>query len=118
MSEKSVKNLQELLLGMSSLEEEELEAEVRKLPAVDRENFRALEYIAADIYPPKHVDCKKFRLTLRVNGKLYYPIVGWNPDALSPSAKSSIPPMRKWLNSRKQMKLHNSRENRTYTLYA
>lgn len=115
--EKKYKDLHEFLQETANLEPEELEVEMKKLSSVERENVKATEYIAAEYYPPKHVDMKKFKLTLKVAGKLFYPIVGWNPDALSPSAKSSIAPMRKWLNSLKKMHLHNSNENRSYILY-
>ena len=119
MSEKERKNkdLQVFLQETPNMEPEELEAEMKKLTSLERENVKALEYIAAELYPAKHVDMKKFKLTLRVAGRLYYPIVGWNPDALSPNSKSAIAPMRKWLNSLKQMHLHNSNENRSYVLY-
>lgn len=110
--------LEDFLANMATLNEETYAAELKKFSATERANINALEYIAADIYPQKHVDRKKILLTLKVGEKLFYPIVGWDPDASHPNSTALIPPMRRWLNGRKISHYHNPKENRTYTLYA
>lgn len=118
MEERMFKTIKDFLANMASLEEDVYAAEFKKFNAVERANILATEYIAADSYPTRKVDRNLFRISIWFNGRLYYPIVGWDPDATSPFASElKVPALRRWLNSRKQHRLHNSVENRTYTLY-
>lgn len=116
--ERMFKDIREFLNNMATLDEEVREAELKKFSATDRANILATEYIAADIYPMKHVNRNIIKLSLKFKGKEFFPIVGWSPDAASPFSKAIMPPMRRWLNSKTQYRLHNSKENRTYILYA
>lgn len=103
---------------MATLDPEVKESELKKFSATERANIKATEYIAADSYPQKHIDRSLYKLAMNFKGKTYYPIVGWNPDLASPYApEGKIPPMRKWLNTLPQHKLHNSKEDRTYIFY-
>lgn len=116
--ERMFKDIREFLNNMATLDEEVREAELKKFSAIDRANILATEYIAADIYPVKHVNRNIIKLSLTFKGKVFYPIVGWNPDAASPLGKSLTPPVRRWLSGKQQYHLHNTKENRTYILYA
>ena len=92
--------------------------EMSQLTKLEKENIAATEYIEAGIYPGGKFLRSNMKLAMKVGGKLYYPIVGWNPDVASPFADGTkIPPMRKWLNRLPKRHLHNSRENKSYVLY-
>lgn len=116
--ERMFRDIKDFLNNMATLNEEVREVELKKFGAIDRANILATEYIAADIYPMRHVDHSIIKLSLKFGGKIFYPIVGWNPDAANPFGKSLMPPVRRWLNGKRQYHLHNTREDRTYTLYA
>jgi len=103
-----------------SLDSEVLAAEFSRFSKVQRANWNSLEYICASIYPANMFDRTVQLLALRLDGKVYYPIVGWNPDAKpsSPAADGQkISTMRRWLNRQPKRVLHSSRENRDYVLY-
>lgn len=117
--EKRKATIKDFLNEMGNMTEEEKTAELKHFNAIDRANILCTEYIAADIYPQSKFNQTNVRLSMRYGGKTFYPIVGWDPDASSPFARATqVPPMRRWLNSKIQYHLHNSKENRTYTLYA
>lgn len=116
--EKSFKDILNFLDNMKDMAPEIREAELKTFNVVDRTNIKCTEYIAADIYPQKHVNRDLFKLSITFQDKVFYPIVGWNPDSIHPNGKNSIPVARRWLNSRIQYRLHNSKEDRTYILYA
>lgn len=95
-------------------------AELKNFSALERNNFACTEYIAADSYPVSKFLRSNMKIVLRVAGKVYYPIVGWDPDvmpATSEGEQAKVPPLRKWLNRLPKRKLHNPREDRTYILY-
>ena len=112
------KDIKDFMANMKNLDEDVQATEFKKFSAVERANIEALEYIAADIYPMKKINMNLFKLSITFKGKKFYPIVGWNPDAASPFGKAITPPMRRWLNSKTQYRLHSSKEDRTYILYA
>lgn len=112
------KDIKDFMANMKNLDEDVQAAEFKKFSAVERANIEALEYIAADIYPMKKINTNLFKLSITFKGKKFYPVVGWSPDAAHPSSSALVPPMRRWLNGRKQYRLHNSQEDRTYILYA
>lgn len=117
--EKGKATIVDFLNKMGNMTEEEKAAELKHFSAIDRANILCTEYIAGDIYPQGKFNRNMIKLTLRFNGKNFYPIVGWNPDATHPNSSSAlIPPMRRWLSRLKKYQLHNSQENRTYILYA
>lgn len=118
MTEEVFRAFTELVEKGQEFSEEEYLERFTKLSAIEKRNVSCLEYIAADIYPANRFDRDNMKLSMRVAGKVYYPIVGWDPDQAGPSSTpGQIPPMRKWLNGQKKRKIHNSREDKTYVLY-
>lgn len=92
--------------------------ELSQFSKLERENIAATEYIEAGVYPLGKFLQSNIKLSMRVDGKLYYPIVGWDPNTKSPFAEGTkVPPIRKWLNRLPKKHIHNSRENKTYILY-
>lgn len=116
--ERMFKNMQDFLAGMATLDPEVYATELKKFSSSEQENISCTEYIAANSYPAKKINMNIIKLSLKLDGKIYYPIVGWNPDAANPNSNGTIPAYRKWMNKLPQRRLHNSKENRTYILYA
>lgn len=117
--ERLFKSMNEFVEKAYDCDPEVFAEELSHLTKLERENIAATEYIEAGIYPGGKFLRSNMKLAMRVEGKLYYPIVGWNPDAAAPSATegAKIPPMRKWLNRLPKKHFHNSRENKSYILY-
>lgn len=117
--ERKFKTLYDFIQDCHTLEDEEYAIEAKKFSALERANIVASEYIEVSIYPPNKFDWSNMKMWLNVNGKRYFPIVGWNPDAVHPMAEgiAKVPVMRRWLNRLPKKVIHNSRENRTYILY-
>lgn len=115
---KMFERVEDLMKNADTLDPEVYAAELKKFSALERRNAQCVEYISEIWYPAGKFDRGNFLLTLKVNGRIYYPIVGWDPDAIHPLSKETrVPPFRKWLNKLPKKKLHNPTENRTYILY-
>lgn len=85
--------------------------------AVEKQERTVVEYIAADSYPPSKFKGDLIKESFKLGKKVYYPIVGWNPDLTIAAGESKIPPMRKWLNKLPKKVIHSSGENKSYVLY-
>ena len=94
--------IQDFLAEMANLEPEVYATELKKFNAVERANILATEYIAADIYPQSKFSQANIKLAIRHEGKNFYPLIGWNPDAAHPGGSALVPPIRRWLNKCKQ----------------
>lgn len=116
--EKKIKTVEDFIRNCHELTPEDYAVELKQFSAIERANILATEYISKMDYPAGKFDRENIKVSLNIGGKIYYPIVGWNPDLTNPYAgEMKISPMRKWLNRLPKRKIHNSREDRTYVLY-
>lgn len=101
------------------LTEEEYATGLSKFSSIEKQNITATEYIAYWAYPAGRFKKDDIKSIIKAFGQTYYPIVGWNPDTISPFAGEEVKEsaIRKQLKRLKCRKLHNPRENKTYILY-
>lgn len=103
------------------LGENELIEEQKKLSALEKKCVAVREYISQTNYPSSRFNRNNMLVSIKFEGKIYYPIVGWDPDATSTSSgeevTKKIPPMRRWLNSLPKRYLHDPKTDTTYIFY-
>ena len=102
------------------LNEETYAQELSEFPSIDRQNIQATEYIAYWAYPSGRFKKDNLKTMITAFGQTYYPVAGWNPDAVLTTEEDGVvkeSAIRKLLKRLKKRTLHNPRENKTYILY-